>query len=202
MPRQVVTQSPDFADESALLARLRAGDGQAFEHLVRTYGGQMMAAAKRLLRSDDDAADAVQDAFISAFKALDRFEGAARLSTWLHRIAINAALMKLRSRRRRDEVSIESLMPTFLDDGHRLDVRPAWTAPRDDLLQREETRRMVRDKIDQLPDDHRTVLILRDIEMLDTAATAHVLGILSGAVKTRLHRARMALRKLLENELG
>ena len=100
MPRQAVSPSSELTNEAALLERLRAGDGPAFEYLVRTCGGPMMAAAKRLLRSDDDAADAVQEAFISAFKALDRFEGTSKLSTWLHRIAVNAALMKLRSRRR------------------------------------------------------------------------------------------------------
>jgi len=97
--------------ESDLVARLRAGDEAAYAELVRTQGGRMFAVARRLLRSDDDAADAVQEAFVSAFRAIASFEGGARLSTWLHRIVVNAALMKLRTRARRPEVSIEELLP-------------------------------------------------------------------------------------------
>jgi RNA polymerase sigma-70 factor (ECF subfamily) len=198
------TPSDGFAviDEAALLARLRAGDEQAFEQIVREFGGRMLAAARRLLGSDDDAADAVQEAFISAFRSLHQFEGGARLGTWLHRIAINAALMKLRARRRRGEVAIEGLLPTFTDDGHRRNPRPAWAESSADLLERRETIALVRARIDQLPDDYRTVLMLRDIEELSTEETAEVLGIRPGAVKTRLHRARMALRELLERELA
>lgn len=188
-------------DESALLARLRGHDPVAFETLVRTHMPRMLAVARRMLQSEDEAADAVQDAFISAFKSLDRFEGGSLLSTWLHRIVVNAALMRLRKRKRRQETSVEGLLPSFLADGHRRDARPAWQAPSDELLQREETRRMIRDKINLLPDDYRTVIMLRDIEELDTNATAEALGITAGAVKTRLHRARMALRQLLEGEL-
>jgi RNA polymerase sigma-70 factor (ECF subfamily) len=190
------------SDEQELVGRLRAGDARAFEQMVRAYGGRMRTTARRLLNCDEEANDALQEAFFSAFKNMSHFEGTSRLSTWLHRIAINAALMKLRSRRRRNEVSIESLLPTFAPDGHRHNPREAWAAPTDEILERQETCRMIRDRIDQLPDEHRTVLMLRDIEELDTTETATVLGISSGAVKTRLHRARMALRQFLEAELA
>jgi RNA polymerase sigma-70 factor (ECF subfamily) len=194
------TENPDM-DDTALLPRIRAGDAHAIELMVRVHGGRMLATAKRLLKCHEDANDAVQDAFVSAFKSIGQFEGSSRLSTWLHRIVVNASLMKLRSRRCRDEVSIESLMPSFALDGHRNNPREAWIAPTQEILERQETRQMIRDKIDLLPDDYRTVLILRDIEELDTAATAQSLSVNEGAVKTRLHRARMALRQLLENEL-
>ena len=95
------------SDEAKLIDALRAGDGDAYGQLVRRYGGRLLAVTRRLLREEEDARDAVQEAFLSAFKAIDRFEGQARLSTWLHRIAVNAALMKLRSKRRRPETSIE-----------------------------------------------------------------------------------------------
>jgi RNA polymerase sigma-70 factor (ECF subfamily) len=188
-------------DDADLLTRLRTGDAQAFERLVRTYCPRMLTVARRLLRCENDAADAVQEAFLAAWKSLDRFEGGSTLGTWLHRIVINAALMKLRSVKRRNELSIESMLPTFHDDGHRQNVREAWTTPAEALLQRQEMREMVRDKISMLSDDYRTVIMLRDIEELDTDATAQALGITAGAVKTRLHRARMALRELLEGEL-
>jgi RNA polymerase sigma-70 factor (ECF subfamily) len=97
---KLVGAVPEEADEAALIARLRAGEPEAFEALVRRYGGRMLAAARRLLHHEEDALDAVQDAFLSAFKALAQFEGHSGLLTWLHRITINAALQRLRVRQR------------------------------------------------------------------------------------------------------
>lgn len=193
---------PDSLDEAALLVRLQAGDATAYEALVRTYGGRMLSVARRLLRNDHDAHDALQDAFVSAFRAIGEFQGHAQLGTWLHRIAVNAALMKLRTRQRQPECSIEDMMPAFEADGHRRNVRPAWTASSEQILERAELRALVRRKIDELPQDYRNVLLLRDIEGLDTDAAAQALGIRPGAVKTRLHRARMALRELLDVEFA
>ncbi len=185
-------------DETLLLTRLQAGEQAAFEELVCRYGGQLLAVTRRFLRNEDDARDAVQDAFLSAFRALDRFEAKARLSTWLHRIAVNAALMKIRSRQRKPEDSIEHLLPRFLEDGHRADPGPAWKESTDALIQQQQTRRLVRTSINRLPDTYRSVLLLRDIEEYDTQETAHTLGISPNAVKIRLHRARQALRTLLD----
>lgn len=199
-PRPAAPGAPP--DESALLARLRAGDEAAFEELVRAHAGHMLAVARRFFPSDDDANDAVQDAFLSAFKNLSKFEGGSKLSTWLHRITVNAALMKLRTRKRRPERSIEDLLPKYKDDGHRDNVLPAWSPPDDDALESNELRAKVRAKIDELPDDYRTVLILRDIEGLDTESAAEALQITTAAFKTRLHRARQALRTLLEEEFS
>ncbi|MBI1374387.1 MAG: sigma-70 family RNA polymerase sigma factor [Phycisphaera sp.] len=187
-----------FAEEAELVDALRRGEDSAYEHVVRENAGRMLAVATRILRDGDDAADAVQDAFLQAFKSIDRFEGNSKLSTWLHRIVVNAALMKLRTARRRNEKSIEDLLPRYYDDGHRINNGPSWDETAMDVLQRDETRMLIRTKIDELPDDYRTVLLLRDIEQLDTAQAAEVLGITSGAVKTRLHRARQALRTLLD----
>lgn len=184
--------------EAELLARLREGDGKAYEQLVRTYGGRLFTVARRFLPSEDDARDALQEAFLSAFRAIGNFQEGARVSTWLHRIVINAALMKLRSRRRRPEESIDDLLPTFLEDGHRENPGPAWRETSEMVLQRQETRLLVRACIDRLPESYRTVLVLRDIEELDTEETAHVLAMSPNAVKIRLHRARQALRTLLD----
>jgi RNA polymerase sigma-70 factor (ECF subfamily) len=184
--------------ESRLLERLRAGEEGAYEELVREHSGRMLAVARRILGNDDDAGDAVQDAFLSAFKALDRFEGGSRLSTWLHRITVNAALMRLRSRRRRPERQIEDLLPRFDSTGHVASGGAGWSASGGTAMDAEETRARVREKIEELPEDYRIVLILRDIEGLDTQQTATYLEITPAAVKTRLHRARQALRTLLE----
>ena len=158
----------------------------------------MLAVARRLLRDEQEAQDAVQDAFLSAFKKIDTFDGRSRLSTWLHRIAVNAALMRLRRRARLGERSIEDLLPRFKDDGHRLSVGPPWQPTPDVLAQTDEMRRLVHESIAKLPEDYRNVILLRDIEELGTQQAADVLGIRPGAVKTRLHRARLALRELLD----
>lgn len=184
-----------------LLLRMRSGEEAAFEELVRTHGGRLLAVARRYLPSEDDARDAVQDAFLSAFKALPAFEGQAKLSTWLHRIAVNAALMKLRTRRRKPEQSIDDLLPGFLEDGHLEKPASEWMPVPLDLVERKEIAEIVRSNIARLPDNHRHVLLLRDIEEFDTEETAGMLEITPNAVKTRLHRARLALRELLEPHL-
>lgn len=184
-------------DEATLVAQLRAGDEAAFEQVVRKYGGRLLAVARRIVNSEEDARDVVQDAFLNAFKSFDRFEGNAKLSTWLHRIVVNAALMKLRTRKRKPEQSIESMLPSFLDDGHHEERFQSWDEPIDKIMERAENRELVRRQIDALPEGYRTVLVLRDIEGLDTEETANVLGLSVNATKIRLHRARQALRTLL-----
>ncbi len=188
-------------DDGALLERLRAGEEAAYEELVRGHGGRLLAVARRFLRSEDDARDAVQDAFLSAFRNIERFEGQARLSTWLHRIVVNAALMKLRTRRRKPETPIEELLPGFLEDGHLAQPAVEWRKGDPDPVERAELRGLVLEKIQELPEGYRNVLMLRDIEELDTEETAEMMGLSTGAVKTRLHRARLALRELLEPHL-
>jgi RNA polymerase sigma-70 factor (ECF subfamily) len=189
--------------DAGLLARLRRREPEAFETLVRRHGGRMLATARRFFRSDEDARDVVQDAFLAAFRAVDGFAGTAQPSTWLHRIVVNMALMKLRSRRRRPEESIEDLLPRFDDTGHWAETPTSgWGGCAETVVDRQRTRNTVRGAIERLPDNHRTVLLLRDIEELDTDETAALLGISGNAVKTRLHRARQALRTLLAREHG
>ncbi|HWP64356.1 MAG TPA: sigma-70 family RNA polymerase sigma factor [Candidatus Limnocylindria bacterium] len=190
------------AEDAALLARLRAGDETAFEAMVHAHGGRMLATARRMLPGEDDARDVVQEALLSAFRSIGSFEGTARLSTWLHRIVVNAALMKLRGRRRRREESIDDLLPRFAEDGHFAEPVAPWELESETLLARRETRAAVRRAIARLPEPYRTVLVLRDIEELDTEETAVALRLRPNAVKTRLHRARQALRTLLARELG
>jgi RNA polymerase sigma-70 factor (ECF subfamily) len=186
------------AGDAALLAALRRGDDGAFEQLVRVQGARLLAVTRRILGPVPDAEDAVQDAFASAFRALPGFEGQCLLSTWLYRIAVNAALMRLRARRRRAETPLEDLLPRFLEDGtHQVHPAP-WVATPQSLLEQREVREGVRAAIEGLPDSYREVLLLRDIEELDTREVASLLEISENLVKVRLHRARQALRTLLE----
>jgi RNA polymerase sigma-70 factor (ECF subfamily) len=190
-------QDAIVVDEETLLAGLRAGDEGAYELMVRAFGGRLLAVAQRILRNEDDAQDAVQSAYLSAFRSLHTFQGGCRLSTWLHRIVVNAALMKIRSRRRRPEASIEELLPAFLEDGHHVETYSQSDLPADAVLMREETRAMVRACIAHLPDRYRAILVLRDIEDVSNSEVAAMLGITPNAAKIRLHRARQALLTLL-----
>jgi len=189
----------DQDSERGLVSLLRSGDEAAFERLVRDHGGRLLSVARRFLRDEEEARDAVQEGFLSAYRALDRFDQGSRLSTWLHRIVVNACLMRLRTRRRKPEAPIEALLPQFEADGHQVGhPTPEWEGSAQMLLARKETRAIVRGAIDRLPDSYRSVLLLRDIEELSTEEAARSLGITANAVKIRLHRARQALRGLLE----
>jgi RNA polymerase sigma-70 factor (ECF subfamily) len=177
-------------DEPALLQGLRQGRPDAYETLVRAYTPRLLAAR-----------DVVQEAFLNAFRSMGKFEGHAKLSTWLHRIVVNAALMKLRTRRRKPEESLEPLLPSFKDNGGHAEKFTQWDESADQIAEREETRQVVRDAILSLPETYREVLILRDIEEMNTDETARALGITANAVKIRLHRARLALRTLLDSHV-
>ena len=192
----------DMNQERALVAGLRRSDQSSYERLVREYGGAMLAVARRFHRSEDDARDAVQDAFVAAFRAMPFFREDARLSTWLHRITVNACLMKLRSARRHPTSSLEDLLPTFDDTGHHVEHPMAWSADAESQADVPELRSRVRACIAKLPESYRAVLICRDIEEMDTAETAKALEISTENVKTRLHRARQALKTLIERECG
>lgn len=189
-------------DDAALVEGLKAGDEKVFETLVRTYGGRLLAVARRMLHDEEDARDAVQEAFINAYRSRDKFKGDSQISTWLHSIVVNAALMKLRTRRRKPEEPIQNYMPRFLPDDHHAEQFPSWTEPVDVALSRKETADMVRKAIEELPETYRTVVLLRDIEGLSTEETAKLVNTTPNAVKIRLHRARLALRTLIAPHLA
>jgi RNA polymerase sigma-70 factor, ECF subfamily len=187
------------ASEGDLVTRLKSGDEEAFERLVREHGGRLLAVARRFLRDEEEARDAVQDCFLSAYRSIKNFEQGSRLSTWLHRIVINASLMRLRRRQRKPEEPIEDFLPQFQADGHQVNhPTPDWEGSAESLLARSQTRAIVRAAIERLPESYRAVLLLRDIEEMSTEEAAHSLGVTENAVKIRLHRARQALRGLLE----
>jgi RNA polymerase sigma-70 factor, ECF subfamily len=200
MPQSSAAHQVRIADglESTLLSRLRAGEDAAFDELVELAGGRMLAVARRMLGREEDAQDAVQEAFLSAFKSLGQFDGRSQLATWLHRICVNCCLMKLRSQRRRPERAIEDLLPGFMEDGHQERPSIPWKPIASSGIEQEELRDLVRAKIAELPEPYREVLQLRDIEELSTEETARLLTLTPAAVKTRLHRARQALKTLLD----
>ncbi len=192
LPSESCQSKTSFFEDSDLLGQLQAGDSRGYEILVRQHGGRMLSTARRFFPCEQDAADAVQDAFVSAFKAIGNFKGDSRLGTWLHRIVVNSCLMRRRARDRHPIVAIENLLPHFDETGHhRQSVQSFGDSPYE-LLATDETRKQVRKCIECLPPPYREVLILRDIEEFDTDMTAGMLGVSTGVVKTRLHRARLS----------
>lgn len=197
------TPQAQAADEATLAQQrlveaLRSGDGDAFATLVRDYGPAMLATARRMLGNEDDARDALQESLLAAFRSIATFAARAQLSTWLHRIVVNTVLMKLRSRRSRPECALDDLLPRFQEDGHHVDPPCPWSDHAERDLMRGENKELLWAAMDRLPAAAREVLVLRDIEDLSTEAAAQVLGITANAVKIRLHRARQALRTLLD----
>jgi RNA polymerase sigma-70 factor, ECF subfamily len=201
-PRELVDPIPSHgAQTDQLVEALRRGEEDAFEALVHRESTRMLTTARRLLGSDPDAQDAVQDAFLQVHRHVGEFHGGSRVSTWLHRIVVNASLMKLRSRRRKPEHELDDRSAQSAEAVAGLRPKAEWERPGDELLESAETRAMVRRSIDRLPDAYREVLMMRDIDELDTEETAELLRVSANAVKVRLHRARQTLRGLLEQEL-
>jgi RNA polymerase sigma-70 factor (ECF subfamily) len=173
-------------------------DAVAAEQLVRDNIAWMLALAERMLRDRSLAEDAVQEAFISALRGLDSFEGRSSIKTWLHRITVNASLTKLRQLKRLGEKSIDEHLPEFDRQDCRIEAPWTYLASVQEILENAELRERVNAGIDELPDSYRIVLQLRDIEGYATSEVAALLEISEANVKVRLHRARSALKKLLE----
>jgi RNA polymerase sigma-70 factor (ECF subfamily) len=178
-----------------LVHRLQAGDPLAFAQLVEENQNQIYNLALRMLNNPQEAEDVLQETFLSAFKALPGFEGRSSLNTWLYRIASNASLMRLR-KKQPDTVSVDE--PLTLEEG---DMVPRqlvdWSGIPEEILLSGESRQVMDAAVAELPESLRVVFILRDIEGLSTQETGEVVGLSEGAVKTRLHRARLQLREML-----
>jgi RNA polymerase sigma-70 factor (ECF subfamily) len=167
------------------------------ENAIRNDLPRMLATANRILRDDAEARDAVQDGCVLAFRKLEHYTGEGEIQGWLRRIVINAALGRLRKRKQLREGQIDDLMPEYDKFGILLGSTDTGFSTPEDLLARSELQKATREAIDSLPSQPRVLLILRDIEGLTTKETAEQLEISEAAVKTGLHRARLALKTLL-----
>ena len=195
---------PPEPDDEALARRAAAGDESAFEALVARFQGRIYRLVRRMTGSDGEAEDALQDAFLSAYRSLATFRGEAKFSTWLYRIATNAALMRNRARARRPVESLEAYAPSF-DAAGRHAREPAdlsLAARADELLDRRRLMAQALEGIDRLPEACRAAFVLRDLEEMPTAEVAIVLGIDAAAVRQRVHRARLLLRGFLSHLVG
>lgn len=188
--------------DELLVERARTKDEAAFEELVNRYEDKLYRLAMRFVRNETDAQEILQDAFLSAWRNLPTFEGRAQFGSWMYRVTVNAALMLLRSRNRHPEVGVDDVEPTALNDavaenGRMMRSNADWSQRPDDQLQSEQLRRHIQAAVDTLPEGLRTVFLLRDVEELSTEDTAELLALSVPAVKTRLHRARLALREAI-----
>ena len=187
-----------FADEAELVEGLRAGDAAAYRRCVDSNSANIYNLALKLLGDEPEAEHVLQETLLSAFRAIDRFEGRSKLSTWLYRIAYNASLMHIRKRDRMTTFSLDrpygdDEQESTVSDRHLVD----WSTIPDDQLLTAEARQEMDRAIAQLPESLRSTFVMRDIQGLSGAETAEVLGITVQAVKNRLHRARLRLRDRL-----
>jgi RNA polymerase sigma-70 factor (ECF subfamily) len=169
------------------------------------YSGRVYRLAHGITRSEADAEEVVQDVFLSLFRKIDAFEGRSGLGTWIYRVTANAALVKRRRKRIELEVHLEDYLPAFREDGHREGDRDVlladWSQRPDAEADAIELRAALARALDGLPESYRVVVLLRDVEELSNEQAAEVLGESVASVKSRLHRARMALREHLTRAL-
>jgi len=186
--------SKQKVSDATLVKRAKSGDGSAFGELMKRYQGKIYRLARRMTETDEDAEDVVQEAFVKAFRSLKGFKEKSRFSTWLYRITVNLALMKLR-RRKPEVVSLDQ--PIATEEGKmQREIEDETTDPLRQLLDRESAK-VLDAAIEALPPAYRAVFILRHAEGLSTEETARILGISVPAVKSRLHRTRLMLQQKL-----
>ncbi len=187
-------------DDRALLAEAAAGDFEAFEVLVERYQNQLYRLALSMTRNPAEAEEVVQEAFLSVFRALDTYRGEAAPRTWIFRIATNAALIRLRRRKRKPFYSVEDNAATALGGKGVWDLGN-WSQSPDEQILGKEMRDKLSEAVASLPEDYSVVLHMRDVEGLSNAEVGDALGLSLAAVKSRLHRARLVVRAAIERYL-
>ena len=193
-PQQKAATDFRTRPDDELVRFAQDGENRAFDELVRRYQDKVYRLSYKILRHEEDAAEALQDAFLSAYRGLKNFKAESTFSTWLYRIATNASLMKYR-KRRDNHVSLDQSQSQN-EDAEPMQL-PDWSAQPPEELLTAETREVMEEGIQRLPEELRTVFVLRDIEGLSNAEVGEILELSVAAVKSRLHRARIALRERL-----
>lgn len=195
-----MTSPAEPEDEQALIEASRAGDPAAVEELVRSHQSRVYNFAMRMCRNVEDAKDILQETFLGMLRSIKDFRGESRFTTWLYRIASNACLKKHRrgvhDPEPQQELSLDELMPRIGGDGKKPEI-PDWSEDAERALLRGEVSERMEAAIDRLPRDYKIVLVLRDVEGFSAEETAEMLKLSVPAVKSRLHRARLFVRREL-----
>jgi RNA polymerase sigma-70 factor, ECF subfamily len=175
--------------DNELVSGFRAGDVSCFEELMNRYHAKAFGLASRLTKNQEDAEEVLQDVFVTVFRKLEGFEGKSAFSSWLYRITVNAALMKLRKKRRDESLAIEDV-----PEAKNVPSCPEGSDQAEKITLRAEVRHALESAVARLADEYRVVFVLRDIEGIPTGEVARMLDLTVPAVKSRLHRARLMLR--------
>ena len=190
-------QKEDREIEEALVKDFQAGNVDAYDKIAELYQKRIYALSFNLMRNQMDAQDVVQEVLITLFNKIHTFQGKSAFSSWVYRITLNSSYMKLRSKKKEPKISIDELLPSFNSAGFQQEKIQDWSENTESLLFTNETRGIINKAVDLLPEKERVVFLLRDVEGLSTEKVSAVLDLTIPAVKSRLHRARLFLRKKL-----
>lgn len=190
-------QKVDKEIEEALVKDFQAGNLDAYDKIVELYQKRIYALSFNLMRNQMDAQDVAQEVLLTLFKKIHTFQGKSAFSSWVYRITINSSYMKLRSKKKEPKISIDELLPSFNSTGFQQEKIQDWSENTESLLFTNETREIINKAVGLLPEKEKVVFLLRDVEGLSTEKVSEVLDLTIPAVKSRLHRARLFLRKKL-----
>ena len=189
----------DRETEKSLVRDLQNGDLEAYDKIAEIYQKKIYGLSFNLTRNQMDAQDVTQEVLLTLFRKINMFQGKSAFSSWVYRIAVNASYMKLRSKKKEPNVSIDELMPSFNSAGFQQEKIQDWSENTESLLFTKETRDVINKAVDLLPEKEKVVFLLRDVEGLSSEKAGEILDLTVPAVKSRLHRARLFLRKKLSN---
>lgn len=189
------TQDIEVLTDEVLIAKFSKGCEQSFAEIIARYETKVHNLAMRLTRNPEDAEEVIQDVFITVYRKISSFEGKAKFSSWLYRITVNAAFMKLRKKKQEKAISLDDVMSSI--ENQPITQPNAFGARADSLAIDNEVRTALEGAIGKLPEDYRAVFVLRDVDGLSNKEVSDILGLSIPAVKSRLHRSRIMLRKRL-----
>ena len=184
-------------DDVWLVERARGGDLEAFEGLLARHQQRVLRVAFSILKEPMDAEEVAQDVFLTVFEKIELFRGDSSFTTWLHRVAVNAALMRRRKSKTVRSVSFDEVMPAFSEEGHITVDIADWSEQAGDPVLAQEAKTVIETAVEKLEEKYQTVFVLRDMQAFSTEETAQILELSVAAVKSRLHRARLFLRRVL-----
>tara|TARA_B100000686_G_scaffold335840_1_gene404942 strand:- start:98 stop:727 length:630 start_codon:yes stop_codon:yes gene_type:complete len=189
----------DKETEESLVRDLQNGDLEAYDKIAEIYQKKIYGLSFNLTRNQMDAQDVTQEVLLTLFRKINMFQGKSAFSSWVYRIAVNASYMKLRSKKKEPNISIDELMPSFNGAGFQQEKIQDWSENTESLIFTKETRAIINKAVDLLPEKEKVVFLLRDVEGFSSEKAGEILGLTVPAVKSRLHRARLFLRKKLSN---